>query len=241
MYKTYITSTEMTIAFANWSEYTSTQTDYALQESYLQVNSYIKPSVKIPPVLVWDGVTETVLAPSILKQAQSSFCRYILENRNLGWTEELENMRLATVEMLRDIENGELGIETQIFAINAGINIIDVNSAGSGSLEVLNSDIFVAEETYYEIEIDSAGLLYPYGTYNTGGSYCTFKWKTSDTPDWIAEDVRCDNAWQTVGNVTIRFTGALSAEDSWKLHCIPTTDINATGESKLFKQTFAIY
>ena len=155
MYKTYITSTEMTIAFANWSEYTSTQTDYALQESYLQVNSYIKPSVKIPPVLVWDGVTETVLAPSILKQAQSSFCRYILENRNLGWTEELENMRLATVEMLRDIENGELGIETQVFAINAGINIIDVNSAGSGSLEVLNSDIFVAEETYYEIEIDS--------------------------------------------------------------------------------------
>ncbi|MHA1410273.1 MAG: hypothetical protein ACTSQY_08235 [Candidatus Odinarchaeia archaeon] len=174
-YKTYITDAEMTIAFANWSEYTEAQTDFALQESYLQVNSYIKPSVKIPPVLVWDGVTKAVNAPSILKQAQSSFCRYILENRNLGFTEDLENMRLATVEMLRDIEDGELGLETQTFSVNAGVNLVDVNTAGSGSLEVYNQEVFTAEETYYELEIDSAGLLYPYGTYNTGGSYCTFK------------------------------------------------------------------
>jgi hypothetical protein len=46
--KTYLTSTELEYYFSNASEYGAEQVEFALIQSYKEVNSYIKPGIVIP-------------------------------------------------------------------------------------------------------------------------------------------------------------------------------------------------
>jgi len=242
-FRTYLSATEMSFHFSNFSEYTSDEQTYALQQSYLMVNSYVRSNLTIPSVEVWDEVSNTVISPSILKSAQATFARYILENQTLGFNEDLELMKASTVEMLRELRDGELGIETQTFEVNAGYNIVSSDTAGSGSLELYSDNTYTGYEKFITIEIDNSatGALYPYSSYNTT-NYATYRWKTNDVGDWIEDTITCKNTWLTEESIMFRFVGALSAGDSFVIQCIPNENVNATpADSKLFHQSQILY
>jgi len=239
--KTYVTSTEMSNIMDNWQEYTDAEQTYALQQSYLLTNSYIKPEVAIPPIEIWDGIQNTTNAPAILKHAQIELCKYLLYKKTYTWTEDLQNMFNSVVEMLRGINAGELGIESQTFSNNVGAHIVYTKTVGSGSLEVLNS--YAGYEDEYVIEIDTtvSGTYYPYGEYNQSATtYPTFKWRTISS-NWTEQN-RCTNEWVAAGKINIRFLGSLSAGDMWTVKAIPQQDVNSlSNESKEFKQKFINY
>ena len=230
--KTYITETEAGYSFSNFSEYTADQKTWALQQSYLMVNSYIRPEITIPPVEIWDGHSDTVIAPSILKHAQAELCKYLLIQRNQTWEEDVDNIKNSVVEMLRGIEQGEIGIETQIFDSNVGVYVTNSDISGSGDIQFYTPDSWAGDEEWYVIQIDtdSADVLYPYGTYNTdAASYPTFKWKTKSS-DWVETEQQCKNTWQSAGNLQFRFIGALSANDTWTVHCVPESRKNSSAK-----------
>ncbi len=243
--KTYITSTEMTYSFSNFSEYTAAQQTWALQQSYLLVNSYIRPEVQIPPVEIWDGHSDTIIAPSVLKHAQAELCKYLLIQRNQTWEEDVDNIKNSVVEMLRGLETGEIGIETQVFDSGVGITITNAQLSGSGDIQFHAPDTWFGDEEWFVIEIDTTDdttTYYPYGQYNSDAAvYPTYKWKTKSS-DWIQTEQRCSNYWQSAGNLTFRFMGSLSAGDTWTIHCVPESRKNSSAaEVKTFQQKLINY
>lgn len=236
--RTYISETEAGYAFSNFSEYTADQKSWALQESYLLVNSWLRPEITIPPVEIWDGIEDVVIAPSVLKLAQAQFVKYLLMQRNMNFDESVQGIYDATVQMLKEVQQGDLAIETQVSSSVVGSYIVDTSSPLSGTM-VVSPEWYGSESDRYIVEIDSVGDLYPYSVYNTS-SYCTYKWRTQSS-DWIDETQTCKTDWTQIGNCLIRFTGILSEGDTWTIQGTPASDQNLATESPVFHQANISY
>jgi hypothetical protein len=84
-------------------------------------------------------------------------------------------MHTKTITQLREVTQGEIGIESQTFI--AGYNIINSTSI-SGGLDIYPNTTYAGNEKNIIIEIDTVtdGLYYPYGDYNNDAIiYPTYK------------------------------------------------------------------
>jgi hypothetical protein len=235
MILTYASTADMTYGIDNWSEFNSGNQDYAMLNSYHMVNSYIRPEIKIPSNSIWDGVSETSNAPAILKHCQIQFAKYLLYSKVYTFSEDLEAMKNAVIEMLKGVQQSEIGIESQTFT--SGVNL-EYSSATSGELQIYSPSNWSGYEEVYTFEITSSGTPY-HSTYNTSGS-AAFKWKNDVAGTWVATDVLCKSEWQTPDNtsLTIRFIGDLNIGDTFKIRCIPVNNIDSSpAEPKLLKQS----
>ena len=81
--------------------------------------------------------------------------------------------------MLRGLETGEIGLESQVFEKTVGINVVTADLAGSGDIQFHTPSSWLGDEEWFIIEIDTtddSAAFYPYGQYNTSAeTYPTYK------------------------------------------------------------------
>lgn len=231
---TYITSSEMSLFYTDYSEHSAEIQAEALSSSYSLVNSFLNPEVKIPYVAPWDGVSQSIEGvPAILKIAQAQFCQYLCQFSNLGYTEELQSQYEATADMLRGIQEGELGIPgSSISEAQLGWTLASQTTASSsGYVHILNPGYY--PYNYYqtvEVVIDSttSGLQPYHGTFNPT-TYATYKTRRPNISSSYQETgLKADNQWQTItdGGPTISFEGFFDEGDVFIFKGVPTNAQN---------------
>jgi hypothetical protein len=236
---TYVTSTEMTYFYAQFLDYLTTERTEALKVSYGLTNSFLSSAVRVPAVQAWDGEAEEVNAPAILKLAQARFCQYLLEQHNMGWTDESQNLYDGNVAMLRDVREGELNVESvQVSLAQSGWTIVGADS-DTGTLNVLAPSVYGYDyPVTYLIEIDSQDDgLYPYST-NNDSQYATYKWKELGDSAWRDTEQKCRPRWDSVGthSLSILFEGKFDGGDSWTIRAEPLTGVNTADSQNPSRQ-----
>lgn len=224
---TYITATEAGYYFKNHTDYSSDIRANALKASYGLVNSFINPKVKVPVVSAWDGQSD-ILAPELLKIAQGSFYRYILQSSNDGYNEELEALYTATAEKLRGIKDGELSIPSaQTYPHDAGWHVVEKNiSASGGDLEVRGP--YPLYKCFYDLIVSSGGYADSF----------TYTVKRDDSASVIATNSGTYENWTIVDDkFEIRFNGQFTTSDSFSIMGVPSEEIDSVvTDGPIFKQ-----
>lgn len=241
---TFVTDTEMSYYYSEWTSHSANTKTEALAASYGLVKSYLAPTLPFPAVAPWDGTTSTIEGvPAILKICQSRFAQYLVQHANLGYTDEAQAMYEATVEMLRGLQESELGIPgTTIFQDQTGWSVTS-QSCVSGTVHILSPESYPhSYPMTVEIVIDSAssGLMPYHQTFNPS-SYATYKYRFPNISTSYRDTlVRADNQWQTIpdASLAVAFEGRFSPNESFIIRGIPITASNVEEKTTSIKQRY---
>jgi len=224
---TYVTDAQMSLFYSEWEDHSVDVQAEALTSSYGMVNAFLNPVVQIPYTPPWNGTDQTIEGvPAILKTCQARFAQWIAQSANVGYTDELQELYDSTVEILRGIQAGELGIPgTSISEEQTGW-AVTAQSCASGTVHILNPDAYYHSTPWtVELVMDHAtsGLLPYHSTFNSS-SYASYKYRFPNiSTDWQQTGQAADNQWVTIpdASLTISFEGSFNPNETFIIRGIP--------------------